>query len=252
MSVFAIMMVKDEVDILEATIQHCLTQGVEHFVISDNLSSDGTTGLLATLAGDMPGMFTVFEDPEVGYYQSRKMTELARRAGNLGADWIVPVDADEFWYTPNPQLTIREALGLSPNDIECAYSFEQYGPWRATEPKRLAKVAFRYRPGCMLAQGNHDVLGAGTSRGWHLLEIREYQYRTVEQTIRKVRNGKVAYDATDLHPMEGAHWREMGQWSDSELTEWWERHTASLSLWDPPPWKSPFPTTAKQHSSPTA
>ena len=33
------------------------------------------------------------------------MTELAREAFEEGADWVVPVDADEFWHAPGGDLT---------------------------------------------------------------------------------------------------------------------------------------------------
>jgi len=245
-NLFGIMLVRNEGDIIRSTVEHCFAQGFDHLVVYDNRSLDDTLHILESF-GDR---ITVLNDSEPGYYQSKKMTELAHLAGRMGADWIVPVDADEFWYSPHG--TVKEVLERSPCDVECAYSFEQYGDYRSPTAKRLCKVAFRYRPGLMVAQGNHDVLGAGTSRGWDLLEIREYQYRTLRQTIRKVRNGKAAYDATDLHPMEGAHWREMGGWTDQELEQWWDEHLAELTVWDPPPFPAPsFPTTATTSSSPT-
>lgn len=228
----AVMMVKDEADIIRSTVRHLISQGIERLFIYDNMSTDNTVDEI--VAADHECRVQVIVDTERGYYQSDKMTELARIAGHAGAEWIVPVDADEFWYATD-ETTVAETLRTSQHDIECATSYEQYGRFRG-EAKRLAKVAFRYQPGVKAAQGNHDVTGLAGSRGWGRLAIREYQYRSLGQLIRKVRNGKAAYDATDLHKMEGAHWREMGGWTDQELRTWWLNHRLELAVEDPPPW----------------
>ena len=42
------------------------------------------------------------------YHQSQITTELAREAFQRGADWVVPIDADEFWWAPGGNF--REVL----------------------------------------------------------------------------------------------------------------------------------------------
>lgn len=230
-SIVAVSMMRDEADIAADVIGHMFKQGCDEIIVGNHHSSDGTA-FIAHAAGAI----VVDLDPE-GYWQSRFMTELTHKAGGLGADWVVPFDADEFWCAINPALTVRDVLERSPHDIEMATSFEQWQQWRAPQPKRLCKVAFRYRPGVRVAQGNHDVLGAGTSRGWTDLTIHEYQYRSFEQLSRKVRTGKAAYEATDLHHFEGAHWRELGALDDRALHEWWLNHLTELTVEEPGPWR---------------
>lgn len=87
-------MVKNEADIIEQTIRHLLNQGVEHILVADNGSTDGTYELLQELSKSLP--VHVIQDREVAYYQSEKMMWLADQVTEAGAEWIVPFDADEL------------------------------------------------------------------------------------------------------------------------------------------------------------
>ena len=85
----------------------------------------------------------------------------------------------------------------------------------------------------------------------HRLSVRHYPYRSVEQLIRKVRNGAAAYAATEgLAADMGGHWRQWGEFSDEQLREvfvtwyWRRRPDRAVSIegehqpplvWDPLP-----------------
>lgn len=237
-------MFKDEADIAEHVIRHMITQGVHHLIVADNLSTDGTRDTLHELACDLP--LTVVDDPDPAYYQSEKMTRLAHQAGAMGADWVIPFDADEMWYSPHGPLS--SVLTSDVASVQWAFALEHVphvddpadrNPLRRMvhrrlQPKPVMKVAFRYQPGVRVWQGNHDVdHQGGRARG--LLEIREFQYRTFEQTVRKVRNGRAAYEATTLASTEGSHWRQMGAMSDDELEVWWKDYTSGPTILDPAP-----------------
>ena len=92
--IWGITMVKNEADIVEQTIRHLLGQGVDHILAADNGSSDGTYEILLELSKILP--VHVIQDRELAYYQSEKMTWLADRVMEAGAEWIIPFDADEF------------------------------------------------------------------------------------------------------------------------------------------------------------
>lgn len=216
-----ITMVKDEEDILPKVLLHLLGEGVDHLIVADNLSTDETPFQLEAIRNDYPERLTVLQDEEVAYYQSRKMTVLAERAGEMGADWIVPFDADEFWCSRYGSLS-EVFANVEPHvGVLAARMWEQFGDKRSRCAKTLPKVAFRYTPGCVVAQGNHSVGGVPGAVAWDLIDVREFQYRSLEQMKRKVRNGKAAYDATDLPLSEGAHWRQYGAMSDGDIEAVW-------------------------------
>ena len=95
MTVAGIAMMKDEVDIARASIVN-MAHNVDFLIVADNGSTDGTRELLEELSQGYP--ITLLDDPERGYYQSAKMSALASMAGEMGADWVVPFDADEVFY----------------------------------------------------------------------------------------------------------------------------------------------------------
>lgn len=211
-------MVKDEGDVIEEVVRHLATQ-VDEIIIADNGSTDGTREILEGLAREIP--LTIINDPDPAYYQSAKMTRLAALAASKGATWVLPVDADEIWYSPFG--SVSEIL----RDADCAiatallYDHVATGAdpkgspvartgWRRIEPAPLFKVACRPSIPVTITQGNH---GANYRTGSldNLLVVRHFPYRSADQFIRKVRNGAAAYAATDLPEFEGAHWRQYGK-----------------------------------------
>lgn len=223
MSACGIMLVKDERDVIEANIRHLAGQ-LDALIVADNGSSDGTEMILADLAAELPGFLEVREDKQVAYYQSRKMTALADQARIAGHSWVVPVDADEWWYSPHG--TISEVLARYAEQSECmvasavlydhratgidppGHPFTSIG-WRASEPGRFPKVAARLLPGLVIEQGNHGAHYPGNVLiAQDALIIRHFPYRSVEQFVQKVVNGGRAYEAAKLPESIGQHWRE--------------------------------------------
>lgn len=108
MKVFGISIVRNEVDIIGLNILHHLSLGLDEILIVDNGSSDGTDGVLQQL--DMDGRIKWSRNAGP-YRQPEIFTELAHEAYRRGADWVLPIDADEFWDVTNWDL--REVLERS-------------------------------------------------------------------------------------------------------------------------------------------
>jgi len=220
MSIVAIARVKDEADIIAATVAHMLTQ-VDHVIVEDNASTDGTIEILEQLDVQLQ------HDPTVGYYQSAAMTRLAEQAAvDHHADVIVPFDADEIWYSPFGR--VADVLAEHAHLVtiftaelydHVATAYDTPGPdpvarigWRRRAAAALPKVAVAVRPGLTIHQGNHGASIAGTALSLDgLLVVRHFPYRCVDQFVGKVRNGAVAYAATDLPEDAGKHWRDYGR-----------------------------------------
>ena len=234
MTVVAITMVRDEEDIIDWTLQHLLEQGIDHIIVADNLSIDETPWKLAALANS--GRVTVIQDDEPGYYQDEKMTRLAHIAANdFGAEWVVPFDADEYWYWTDG--TLAEFFSKTTADIITATGWDHIAtddddptepsPFRRIirrrqAPQKMGKVAFRYHPDIHIDFGNHFLFNH-PGRQAQALNYRHYQYRSFEQLVTKARNGAAAYNATTLHPTYGAHWRQLGEYDDRMLWATWRK-----------------------------
>lgn len=108
MKVFGISMVRNEMDIIRVNVLHHLTLGLDCLLVVDNGSSDGTDRELQRLSRDERVRWQRVESP---YRQSEIITGLAREAFRSGADWVLPLDADEFWCVPHGNF--RDVLAPS-------------------------------------------------------------------------------------------------------------------------------------------
>lgn len=249
MSVCAVLLVKDEADVIEPVLRH-LREQVDYVLVSDNGSTDGTKDILRDFCFEAPlAWLDVYDDEDPAYYQSRKTTSLAMRALERGHTWVVPCDADEVWHVNDTERTLSEFLaGLAPDiQIVTAQLFhhipsaldlpatpphtgairgEEYEPnparrigYRKREHAGLPKVACRLRPDLVIHAGNHGASTDGTALRSGGLSVRHFSWRSREQYLRKIRNGERAYAATDLPEDTGLHWRMWADHSDEAVMD---------------------------------
>jgi glycosyltransferase involved in cell wall biosynthesis len=109
MRLVAVSIVKNEADIIEAFVRHTRTL-VDHHLIFDHDSTDGTREILAALVREgLP--VSLFTDGALGNLQQARSNALTRRAvGEFEADWVLPLDADEFLVAPD-RTALEAALG---------------------------------------------------------------------------------------------------------------------------------------------
>ena len=104
--------VKDEVEIIDRSIAHLRAIGVDHIMVCDMSSTDGTAEILENYKGDD---FWVLSLPEAAiggnvdeedawHYQN------FQRVKSVHADWVIFLDADEFWIPATGSLKDCEAL----------------------------------------------------------------------------------------------------------------------------------------------
>ena len=227
--VWGIAMVKDEIDILPSVIDHMFQQGVHRLLIADNLSHDGTREYIRERSNH-DSRIIYAEDNYIPYVQSEKMTWLAHLAWRYGARWVIPFDADEFWYAPSDTL----AKFLQTCQSSVIYAGFHHSVPVTENPSDVintelvmdtadsfpGKVAFRAHPFAVVVRGNHEVCRLGAHE--RSLEIVHVQYRGAAQIARKVRQGAASAvstgrDATVVTP----HWLAGSKLSDSEIQEVW-------------------------------
>jgi hypothetical protein len=109
--------VKNEADIIEASIRTHSNLGVDAFAIMDNNSSDGTREILARLQSE----FEIIIVDERGIFKQAKwMRQLAGIAKQkLKADWVINNDADEFWL-PRNGLSLKQNLAFKGSVLTCS------------------------------------------------------------------------------------------------------------------------------------
>lgn len=235
MKVWAVTMVRNEEDVIGFTLRHMISEGVDGIIVADNMSSDKTRDVLEEIKRRASIPIFIVDDQETGYYQSRKMTALARLAAEKGARYIIPFDADELWYCMEPG---RVADVLRRLDVEVArikmwnhwatrLDTEDENPflrmqWRMKERSSYFKVAYRYQSNRVIAQGNHDILDLDrvpVKGDLVPIGIRHFPYRSADHFIQKARIGGAAYAATDLALNQGAHWKRYKRILDDDGPE---------------------------------
>ena len=199
------LLVRDEADIVDAQIAYHLDAGVDAVVATDNRSEDATTEILERYARE--GVLHLIREPGDDLRQSEWVTRMARLAATeLGADWVLNADADEFWRARG--TTLKELLAVVPGRFGAVR-----GAWRNFVPRpdddrffaermtaRLCtpsfhphplsthfKSAHRARADIRIGRGNHEALADDlvALRGWYPIEILHFPVRSLEHCRRK-------------------------------------------------------------------
>lgn len=138
--VFGISMVRNAADIVRVNVLHHLSLGLDRMVVVDNASTDGTDRILGELSRDPRVVWSREESP---FLQSRLFTRLAREACAEGADWVLPIDADEFWHARHGDF--KEILGRSESvaiRVQLV-NFVQERDQLETTPRALLRMTWR-------------------------------------------------------------------------------------------------------------
>ncbi|WP_299034358.1 glycosyltransferase family 2 protein [uncultured Pseudokineococcus sp.] len=232
MRIVATLMVRDEVDVVAAVVEHHLGQGIDALVVTDNGSVDGTAEVLQSYADR--GLVELHRDPVHRKQQSEVVTRMARRARTrFAADWVLNIDADEFWVPVDRSLDLRQALERTPLSLNAftvpvtnlVGSASQPGSWAKRllyrdqrSAEELLGVGVHAHPtpdavhrgesDVVVAQGNHFVSLAsnGQPDPAVAIEVLHVPWRSWAQVERKVVHAGRAYESNpDLRPSPRHH-----------------------------------------------
>lgn len=214
--IVAVGMVRNEADIVESFVRHTLRFADEIRLI-DHLSTDRTPQILESLHAEGLNILVTRHTGQARI-QEILTTALAKEAFADGADWVIPLDCDEFIDAPSP-THLRDHLAQLPkgsiawwpwvsmvpqptNDRTLVDPVQRIRHRRETEtvntPKCLVSRGFASKADWQLAPGNHHVRLSNMDplpmvRMPEGYGLRHYPVRSVSQLMSKMVLGRLAW-----------------------------------------------------------
>lgn len=217
--IVATILARDEEDIIADCIEHCLARGVDRIILTDNASVDATREIAARYKE-----VEIIDEPSLDYKQGEWMTRMARMAYKMGATWVVPTDADEFWegiqnlrsVPANFGVVLADALYKhEPTDlIEEPFKRSQMPCFHREERVftdfGIGRFCFRPYENVEVTIGGHGL----TNIPKHLqvgalkeLWLHHYPIRSYERYAKKIKNGVESLINGKYPDGVGQHWR---------------------------------------------
>lgn len=212
----AVGMVRNESDIIEAFVRHTL-RFVDELWLIDHLSTDRTPVILKALQAEgLPLRVTHYSGQ--AWIQEILTTQLGNAAFTTGADWVMPLDCDEFVQASDPAQLSRyleqvTAAGVAwwpwmsmvphvrddPTQLDpVARITHRCAEERVNTPKCIVHRSIAARKDWQFAPGNHHVRFANMDplpmtpmpEGYAL---RHYPVRSVAQLMSKMVLGRLGW-----------------------------------------------------------
>jgi Glycosyl transferase family 2 len=239
------LLARNNQDIVATNIDYHLAMGIDHVVVTDNLSTDETRNIVLQYVDR--GVATLLDEPADDYNQSVWVTRMARLAcSELAADWVINSDVDEFWWPSNGNL--KQALssvspdigGIEANRVNFLPMRAGSGPfwqdmiWREAISRNALgeplppKVAHRAATDVVVRSGNHSVESTTLApvKAEEGITILHFPVRSFEQFRDKIRLGGAAFQRnTQLTPDIGHVWRKLYQIEQNGGLEAWYKQT---------------------------
>lgn len=224
MKIYAISLVKNEVDIIEYCLRSA-AQWAEKIIVYDNGSTDGTWELVQKLAMEIPEVIAWKQDNKAFYEGIRgEAYEEFHHLAKEGDWWCFRLDSDEI-YPYNPaielkkiedkyQVVAKESIEyvLTHEDIE-EFDFSNLMPVnfdniRYYLPSTYSEVRFfRHRNRLRWSPGRDMPKHMGITSP-HRIKVQHFQYRSIPQMINRIEVRKKARDAGYVN------------WEFSENNDW--------------------------------
>ena len=227
------LVVRDEIDVVEAQLAYHLAAGVDFVLAADHESQDGTTDVLERHERDGHLRILRVSGPVREHEWRTEMARLA--ASEHGADWVINTDADEFWLPRRG--TLKEAFAAVPPPYGVVWATSRHfvprpddgAPFYERMTVRFsaqaalndplspyrphAKAAHRADPDVVVRHGSHRAeTRFEPLPHWHPFDVLHFPFRSLEQYERKtVRRARPGSDSRLGQYVRGLQAREQGR-----------------------------------------
>lgn len=249
-------MTRNEADLLRVNILRHLQTSCDRIIVVDNDSTDRSRSILKRLARKYPIEWTA----EKGTLdQGEVVTAMLHEARSKGADWVIPLDTDEFWHTGRVMQEIlgedSESGALEVSRIEFIQARDQRrsttrGVLRATmrieetlrgteaideflggtrsmfETEPQPKVLVRATPGVVVPRGAHTASGlAGPINVAGEIAIFHVPLRSRRSVMERAEHGATLASVSPdpYESTQSRYWDRMGE--QGRLLEGWKAHS---------------------------
>ncbi len=137
MKIAGIILQRNEIDVvLFNALYHLGIVGFDKLIVGDNGSTDGSKEALLRLGKREPRLTVL--DMAGDYQQAIRVNEMYQLAVADGADWVVPLDADEFLPTNRRTL---EAILLDTSEAAVRLNVRNFVQNRRVTTRRMNSIA---------------------------------------------------------------------------------------------------------------
>ena len=246
MKIVMTILVRNEEDVIGENLEYHLNNGVDHFIITDHHSTDGTRDILREY--ERRGVAEVRVENSIEHHQAQWVTEMARKAHEkYDATWVINNDADEFWIPQKGNL--KEFFGTVPQDVykmhisrfdffyKSSKDIKFYDAMLFREfVRRWTKCCHRAAPDIVVEVGNHDANSQiKISQEYKASETNDliifhYPVRTAERYKKKMIEGTAAVMGTPGIPAEMFfHWKRALQYiQENRFDEFLREYSRSI------------------------
>lgn len=236
LKVVATVLAKNEADIIKEQIEHHLNQGVFKIIFTDNNSSDNTKEIASKYKE-----VEIIEESENDHNQSKWVTRMAEEAIKFNPDWIIHLDADEFWCNIMSLKNFDcEVVGCQrmymhpPQKWEFDFkSMQHYLDMDHIPFPQECKIAHRPIEGIVIEHGNHGVVG--NYKREHTTQVSRHHYpiRSYDQLLEKIKG----HEALQRRGVVCERWAKWHKWNQNQelqkeyakFTDNWKKMIANPS-----------------------
>ncbi len=230
------LLVRDEEDIIQQCIDHHVAQGIYEFIVTDNGSTDHTREILNA----HPNVLCVTSQPDYTYRQPAWVTEDARFAHTMGADWVVNIDADEFWYNLHVLHDLPKTVGqvlvkdirnyVATENLSNYFDQSEYRYYTIPHNTR-GKTIHRASPDVQISLGNHRVKNVPGKRLQNTsIHVKHYPNRTLDHFTKKCRHAGSLAERKDVNQKN--HWIDL--WNlhkNGMIAPYYRNHIVHTDEW---------------------